>query len=255
MKTLSELLSAEIDANTPLCDILSSASANTVKSMVDTMLLRSTSISSREFRELFIHLADWVGYGEHFIDNRDIKEKFLIRTVFDCPKRAAWTKSSGKLMRGLRKPFDKFKEMDISFVGEIPNNKMRAKGKYRSKHKLQSWSKNEKIANLFQMSGAPGQQVNRRDIGFVLVCNPPADKTFNIKNFVQDAGESEVIVYNEGTIEVDVIIDIMELLRAIVAAGDYTMIIDKDIVNAIGKKNADILINTNSYRKFKKAQR
>jgi hypothetical protein len=255
MKTLSELLSAEIDANTPLCDILSSASANTVKSMADAMQRASSSIRSREFRELLVHLSDWVEYGEHFVGNRDIKEKFLIRTVFNCSGRASWTKSSGKLVRGLRKPFDKFKEMDISFVGEIANNKIRAKGKYRSKYKLQSWSKNEKIANLFQMSGAPGQQFKRGDIGFVLVCEPPADKTLNIENFVQDAGESEVIVYNEGTIEVDVIIDTMELLRAIVAAGDYTMIIDKDIVSAIGKKNADILINTNFYKKFKRAQR
>lgn len=255
MKTLKELLSAEVEEDTPVCDILSGASRNTVKNMVDLFATSSWKIKSREFKDLLRHLDDWVEYGEWFIERRDTVERFMIRTVFNCPKRAAWTKSSGKLMRGMRKPFSKFKEMDISFIGEVPNNKIRAKGKYKSKHPLQSWSKNEKIANLFQISGAPGQQIRRGDIGFVMVYEPPADKTLIIETLRSDSGESEVMVHNEGVVEVDVYINIMELTSAIVAAGDYTIITDSDIVKAIGKKNADILIASNWYKKYKKGQR
>lgn len=151
-------------------------------------------------------------------------EDFLIREVFSCKNRSMSTKYNEHIYRGTRKKMNEFKAMNMKVVPPdayaTRGDMVLGKGRYRSKHKVQSWSRDIAVADDFRATGSPSQRSWSRieTIGLLMGYKPNPDTTLNISGKPPIISglmfnlEAEVIVADQTEREVSIYIEIDEYM-------------------------------------------
>jgi len=191
--------------------------------------------------------------------DRKEMEDYFIKTIFGCKTRSRNTKHThGPLYRGVFKSWTNFDRMGLTFRPNTnPNSdRLHARGRYRSAHRLTSWTNDEEIARNFLIS--PKKEQSRFSVGILMSYTPPPERTFTIDRMNVIAAfreEREVIVHLDGAVDVDFSVSAKGLMEYLILSSGSTSIDTVSmatIAKKLGKGNAEAITNHPAVKAFLK---